>query len=43
MNIYDVIQIKFDQFVEKNVHNDHSPTDKAYLCDIRVAYIVLPT
>jgi len=43
VNIYHVIQIKFDQLVEKNVYYDHSPTDKAYLSDIRVANIGLPT
>jgi len=33
--IYHATEIKFNQFVQENVH-DHQPADKAYLNDIRV-------
>jgi len=39
MKICHVIQIKFKQSVEEKCPHDHSPTEKAYLSDNRVADI----
>jgi len=36
--IYHATEIKFNQFVQENVH-DHQPADKAYLNDVRVTNI----